>query len=350
MKLTKKIEKAINLASQLHAGQLRKGGDSLPYISHPFAVAWILNEYSDNEDVIVAGLLHDVLEDVPGYSYDDLARDFGTEVAEIVRGVSEDKDPNAPGDDRATWLERKEKYLAVLAQGSPDAMMVSAADKIHNLRSMIAAYRQQGEELWASFNSPADKKLWFYEQVLGVVRDRVEPQLVKDLEKELETMRSLMADMSRELFVGFVMSNAYPYEYHAYLVNNSVKHYSRVQSLTGAYCSIDDDLLQTGMGLKERGELPARSYMLIEKGDGDDLDFVIWYDLDLYDSEGVLVERRNFRLPRLWHHNENDITLPILNQPGEIIVLGTRQDASIDESVKTLDLGPKYYKAGGGGE
>lgn len=182
MKLTQKIQKAINLASRLHLGQTRKGDDGLPYISHPFSVAWILSNYTNDEDIIVGGLLHDVLEDVKGYYYDDLVRDFGERVAQIVKGVSEDKDPNIESDDKATWETRKLKYLAGLEHDSDESLMVCCADKIHNLQSMINAYKERGEELWAHFNSPKEKKLWLYQEILKFIKTRLDNPIVTELE------------------------------------------------------------------------------------------------------------------------------------------------------------------------
>jgi len=102
----------------------------VPYIVHPVEVAMILDKYTDDEDVICAGLLHDVLEDVVGYSRANLAQEFGERVAQIVQEVSEDKDPNVPEDAKATWRERKEKYLAGLRQDSEEAILVCAAEKM----------------------------------------------------------------------------------------------------------------------------------------------------------------------------------------------------------------------------
>ena len=93
MELTKKIQKAINLASKLHHGQIRKGDGELPYISHPFSVAWILNQYTDNEDIIVAGILHDILEDVKDMILMNKQRILRSDVANIV-GSKQDKDQN----------------------------------------------------------------------------------------------------------------------------------------------------------------------------------------------------------------------------------------------------------------
>jgi (p)ppGpp synthase/HD superfamily hydrolase len=183
MKLTPRIQKAINSASRLHAGQVRKGDVNLPYISHPFAVAWILSNYTDDEDIIIAGLLHDVLEDVEDYYYADLIKDFGPKVAEIVKGISEDKNPNVERDDKATWEDRKTRYLAGLENDSDETLMVFAADKIHNLESMISAYQEKGEALWDDFNSPKEKKLWLYEEIVKLLKERLSNPIVEELEK-----------------------------------------------------------------------------------------------------------------------------------------------------------------------
>lgn len=182
MKLTPRIQQAINLASRLHSGQTRKGDSGLPYISHPFSVAWILSNYTDDEDVIVGALLHDVLEDVKGYYYDDLVKDFNERVAQIVKGVSEDKDPNIESDGQATWQTRKLKYLAGLENDSEESLLVCCADKIHNLQSMIDAYKEKGEELWTYFNSPKDKKLWIYQEILKFMKKRLNSPIVAELE------------------------------------------------------------------------------------------------------------------------------------------------------------------------
>jgi len=182
MKLTPKIQKAINKASILHDGQRRKG-NNLPYIVHPFSVAFILSIYTDDEDIIAAGLLHDVLEDVKGYYFKDLKKDFGSRISKIVKEISEDKDPNIKEDKKATWQTRKEKYLSHLKNASYEAMMVCCADKIHNLHSLIEAYKEQGDELWKKFNASLDKKLWFYEEILRILKEKLDNEIVKDFEK-----------------------------------------------------------------------------------------------------------------------------------------------------------------------
>jgi (p)ppGpp synthase/HD superfamily hydrolase len=135
MKLTPKIQQAINLVSRLHAGQVRKGDDNLPYISHPNSVAWILSNYTNDEDIIVSGLLHDVLEDVKGYYYDDMVRDFGEKIAQIVKGVSEDKVKTEYLEYLTSPLsESKEKKIAFL--------------KFNKIRKdILSKYKEEYDEL-----------------------------------------------------------------------------------------------------------------------------------------------------------------------------------------------------------
>ncbi len=182
VKLTPKIQKAINEASEKHEGQLRKA-DGLPYIVHPFAVAWILSNYTDDEDIIAAGLLHDTLEDVAGYRFDDIKKDFGDRVANIVKEVSEDKDPNIKTNEKATWKDRKTKYLKHLQVASREAMLVSAADKIHNLSSLLDAYKEQGDAVWDKFNATPEEIIWFNGDVLRILRTRMGVELVRELER-----------------------------------------------------------------------------------------------------------------------------------------------------------------------
>ena len=191
MNLTPKIQKAIIGASVLHKDQKRKG-DGLPYIIHPYSVAFILSNYTDDEDVIVAGLLHDVLEDVPEYTKEDLKNDFGERVCKIVQEVSEDKDPNDSQEkEKISWQERKEKYIANLKTDSQEALLVSCADKIHNLKAMLAAYKNQGEELWKNFNAPKEKISWYYGEVLEVMKDKLKNEIVGELAETYEKAKNI---------------------------------------------------------------------------------------------------------------------------------------------------------------
>jgi (p)ppGpp synthase/HD superfamily hydrolase len=193
---TGKIQKAINLSTKLHQDQTRKGDPSLPYITHPSSVAAKLREYTDDEDVISAGYLHDALEDAPGYRYEDLLADMGPEVAAIVKEVSEEETPGAIHDGRLSWEKRKTGYLRNLEHDGEKALLVCAADKIHNIQSLIEAYGKRGDALWASFNAPPEKKLWFYEEVLKVVKRRLKSGIIGELERELNRFKGLLHSMT----------------------------------------------------------------------------------------------------------------------------------------------------------
>jgi len=191
MLLTDKIQKALNVATDKHHGQMRKSSGH-PYIVHPFSVAIILSEYTHDDNVIAAGLLHDLLEDVEGYDYVDLERDFGKKVADIVKGVSEDKDFDNGGTSKETWQERKDKYLKNLRSDSYESLLVCAADKIHNLRSMSTIYKQMGEEMWDDFNAPVERQLWYYQSVIEVLREELQNDIVIELEENFEKFKRVI--------------------------------------------------------------------------------------------------------------------------------------------------------------
>ena len=156
-------------------------------------MAWILSNYTEDEEIIAAALLHDVLEDVKGYSFDDLARDFNPRVAELVKEVSEDKDPNIEEDAKATWERRKQNYLDNLCDDSQGALMICAADKIHNIRSTIQGYDEYGEKFWDFFNSPAERRIWFYDEIYAILLPRLDSPIVLVLKNELERLKEYLA-------------------------------------------------------------------------------------------------------------------------------------------------------------
>lgn len=178
------IYKAINIAAALHDGQKRKG-DSLPYIVHPLIVGLILMDYTNDEDIIAAGILHDTLEDTI-YSKEELERDFNPRIAQFVLGVTEPAKP-------LPWRERKNGYLGHLVTAGHEARLICAADKLHNLQSMIDAFQKYGESAFEKFNAPSDKKLWFYEECLKILqKDPDMPQpLLEAIESAINSFKSL---------------------------------------------------------------------------------------------------------------------------------------------------------------
>jgi len=182
MELTPKIEAAIRFAAQAHLGQVRKvGGES--YIVHPVAVAWLVSQYTSDEDVVAAALLHDVLEDVVGVREEDIVAVVGERAVSIIREVTEEREAPGTVNDSTTWLKRKQGYLAGLQRAFPGALLIAAADKLHNLRSMVRSYPEHGEARWVHFNSPPDRKLWFCTEVLAVLRHRLRSSIITELEQ-----------------------------------------------------------------------------------------------------------------------------------------------------------------------
>jgi (p)ppGpp synthase/HD superfamily hydrolase len=194
LRLTPTLERAIATAAILHRKQLRKGSTvRTPYISHLLSTAEILAKYTSDELTLVAGVLHDSIEDVEYTAYDkeQLERDFGKEVTEVVLEVTEDVEMKLREGEKASWEERKKKYIQHLKASSTKAMMISCADKIHNLKTMIKAYKEQGDKLWKKFNSPIDKKLWFYWEVLHTVKGKIDEEMVEELEAVYEEAEKL---------------------------------------------------------------------------------------------------------------------------------------------------------------
>ena len=155
--LSGRFHQALVYASQLHADHLRKGTD-IPYVAHLLAVTAIVLEHGGGEDEAIAALLHDAVEDQGGApTREEIERRFGKAVADIVDGCSDaDTIPKPP------WRLRKEAYVAHIAGASSSVRLVSAADKLHNARAILADYQQHGETLWDRFNGGREGTLWYY--------------------------------------------------------------------------------------------------------------------------------------------------------------------------------------------
>jgi (p)ppGpp synthase/HD superfamily hydrolase len=193
MQLTPRLNEAIKLSSHLHRNQNRKDENNTPYISHLYSVAAIISSVTEDEDIIIAGLMHDSLEDVPHYEYDDLVRDFGVRVAQIVLHVTEPLDATKGEDEQLPWLERKELYLKVLREGGIESATVSAADKIHNTESFIFSLKKEGDVFTSRFFSSLRNKIWFHEEALAIIREKLgeEHLLVKRLVTCTEEFKQL---------------------------------------------------------------------------------------------------------------------------------------------------------------
>ena len=156
-KLTPRFASALAYALEVHSGQVRKGTD-IPYISHLLGVAAIALENGATEDEAIAALLHDAAEDAGGAPIlEEMRTRFGSEVAEIIAGCSDTFETPKP-----PWRRRKEAYIVHLNGASAPVLLVSAADKLHNIRSIMSDYRNIGEALWERFTGGQEGTLWYY--------------------------------------------------------------------------------------------------------------------------------------------------------------------------------------------
>ncbi len=163
-----RYEAALILAARAHRQQVRKGSD-VPYVVHPVHVSVLLLRYGFSEEVAVAGLLHDVVED-QDIPLADIEAGFGPAVAEMVAALSERKRDEAG---ERPWEVRKQEKIAHLRQASLGAVAVKAADTLHNVHSVIAGLRDQGPSFWGHFKRGSEASLGYYRSVAAVVRERL---------------------------------------------------------------------------------------------------------------------------------------------------------------------------------
>lgn len=188
VKLGPRFRRAFLLAAEKHAGQARKAS-TIPYIAHLMGVASLVLEFGGDEDLAIAALLHDIVEDCGGAPMlAEVRRRFGNRVAKIVEGCTDsDTTPKPP------WRERKETYLRHLKKADAETRLVSAADKLNNVRSILSDYREVGESIWERFNGGRAGTLWYYRSLLDEFLQRKPGRLIRELElavRELETTAS----------------------------------------------------------------------------------------------------------------------------------------------------------------
>ena len=187
--MTLKIHEAIIFAGKRHAGQVRKGSN-IPYLVHPMEVMGILMENGCSEEVIIAGILHDVLEDtcedndtIREIVREQIREKFGETVLNIVNAESEDKSK--------TWQERKKHTIKMMSEESSEVQMVCCADKLSNIMSTKANIDQIGDKVWKRFNAPKEDIKWYYE---GIAQSLKKIENMKMVEELKEYIKSVFAE------------------------------------------------------------------------------------------------------------------------------------------------------------
>ncbi|MBV9330547.1 MAG: HD domain-containing protein [Alphaproteobacteria bacterium] len=169
----------MSYAAVIHGRQKRKGTD-IPYISHLMSVSALVMEYGGDEDQAIAGLLHDSLEDVGREQEEIIRANWGDRVVGIVKDCT-DGVPDIRGR-KGDWNIRKRSYIAHLRTAAADALLVSACDKLHNARAIVADLRA-GHDIFSLFKAGRDGTQWYYRALLEVFVERLgeDSAVVKEL-------------------------------------------------------------------------------------------------------------------------------------------------------------------------
>jgi (p)ppGpp synthase/HD superfamily hydrolase len=181
--LTDRFDRALLYATHVHGGQVRKG-TGIPYIAHLLAVAATVLEYNGSEDMAIAGLLHDAVEDQGGEPrLSDIRNRFGSRVADIVRSCSDSVVNSSSGQKKEDWRIRKTRYIDHLGLVDQETLLVSLSDKVHNARSILRDLRKPeiGEAIWDRFNNSKSDSLWYYREVANAFMRYLPGQLANEL-------------------------------------------------------------------------------------------------------------------------------------------------------------------------
>jgi len=186
IKLGPRFLRAVQFAAEKHAGQTRKAS-TIPYIAHLMGVASLVLEGGGDEDLAIAALLHDVVEDCGGVPMlKEVRRRFGARVAHIVDGCTD-----AYAIPKPPWRERKENYIRRLKKENAETRLVSAADKLNNVRSILSDYRVIGESVWSRFNGGRDGTLWYYRTLRDeFLRSKIN-RVIRDFDLAVRDLESL---------------------------------------------------------------------------------------------------------------------------------------------------------------
>lgn len=181
-----RLEKAIQFAMDCHKGCVRKGTDR-PYILHPIETVQILASMDADTNLLMAGVLHDTLEDTDA-TLRELVDQFGTDVAALVNGHTEDKSK--------TWYQRKLCTLRELPEADRRLKMLIMADRTANLRDMYSDYQKIGDELWKRFRAPKEFQAWYCSKMIDGLEEMMDDPATAGVYWEMNTL-------FKDLFVTF---------------------------------------------------------------------------------------------------------------------------------------------------
>ncbi|MGP8251320.1 MAG: HD domain-containing protein [Terracidiphilus sp.] len=194
--LGERFTRAVDYARTLHIE--RRKGTEIPYMAHLLGVASLVMgesgrvDFPVTEDMVIAALLHDTVEDYGGEPrLRDVEFNFGSNVARMVEGLSDTLAEDSSN--KEPWEERKKTYLARLRHEPRDVQLISAADKLYNAQSILTDYRRIGEEIWRRFKRGRNDQLWYFNELLAVLKSSSTNEIVEELERVVRELERVSA-------------------------------------------------------------------------------------------------------------------------------------------------------------
>ena len=193
--LTPRFSRAVDYARQIHVGYRK--GSTVPYMAHLLGVASLVMGESGHvpfpvtEEMVIAALLHDAVEDEGGLPrLRDIEQNFGPDVERIVKGCTDSFEVDS--NQKQSWETRKRSYIERLPKESQDTLLVSAADKLYNARSLLEDYRNMGGEVWKRFKRGRREQLWYFDELLKVYEEKCPNwRLVGELKRVVRELTQL---------------------------------------------------------------------------------------------------------------------------------------------------------------
>ncbi|HTV16191.1 MAG TPA: HD domain-containing protein [Acidobacteriaceae bacterium] len=192
--LSDRFTQAVDYARHLHIE--RRKGTEIPYMAHLLGVASLVMGEAGHapipvtEDMVIAALLHDTVEDHGGaVRLSDVRHNFGPNVARMVEGLSDSLSEDSTR--KEDWMPRKEQYVHRLAGEPDDVHLISAADKLHNARAILEDFRLIGDEIWKRFRRGREQQIWYFEELLKVFRSRRASRIVDELGLVLDELKEI---------------------------------------------------------------------------------------------------------------------------------------------------------------
>jgi (p)ppGpp synthase/HD superfamily hydrolase len=193
--LSEKFTEAVEYARRLHI-EFRKGTE-IPYMAHLLGVAALVmaeagGSVSITEEMVIAAVLHDTVEDHGGSNrLLDIRNVFGTEVARLVAGLSDTF--ASDHDNKEGWEERKRAYIERLRDDSEDVLLISAADKLYNAKSILDDYREIGPQVWVRFNRGARQQLWYFNELNAIFQQHLSCRCMREFDRVLASLTAEVA-------------------------------------------------------------------------------------------------------------------------------------------------------------